>query len=143
MNIAETLREACKASGLTQQQLASQYGIPLRTLEAWIGDKRTPPDYVVNLLLRCLAVDFPAEPVLSEQPETVTSTAEPVKKPTYTLHHSYGKRLTDKEAAYVEQEIANGRTVLVSENEQNPGRKQYMCESDGFIFELRPVKEEV
>ena len=49
MNTAETLREAIKARGLTQQQLASHYNIPLRTLEAWLAGDRKPT--VLQLLL--------------------------------------------------------------------------------------------
>ena len=81
-----TIRTARKQAGLTQQQLSDTYNIPVRTLVDWERGVRTPPEYVVDLLLRCLAIDFPtkAESALSEQ---VTKQSEL----TYTFTDEYGK----------------------------------------------------
>lgn len=139
-----SIRIARKAAGLTQQQLADRYGIPIRTVVDWDRGVRTPPEYVKNMLLRCLAIDFPIKcGVLSER-EPQKPLPEPVpakKKPDYTLHTSWGKRLTPTEASYVEQERACGRVSLVSEADDGSGRKQYVCTENGFMYEMRPVKE--
>lgn len=55
--LVETLRKACETAGVTQQQLAEKYSIPPKTLEAWFNGAPIE-DYVLNLLLRCLEVDF-------------------------------------------------------------------------------------
>lgn len=36
--------------GMTQKAFAEFLGIPLRTIEQWEGNKRTPPEYLVNLI---------------------------------------------------------------------------------------------
>lgn len=97
MNIAETIRETCKTAGLSQQQFASKYDIPLRTLETWLGGTRKPPKYVVTLLLRCLSVDFPKEPVqdLSETQIIPTLKENPKKD---DLGAIFDKIEADKEA---------------------------------------------
>jgi len=45
-------------SGLTQQAFSEKYGIPKRSIENWEGGKRTPPEYVINLLERVVKEDF-------------------------------------------------------------------------------------
>lgn len=59
--MAQMLKGARTKAGLTQQQLSDRYDIPLRSLQAWEGVKRIPPPYVITLLLRCLALDFPEQ----------------------------------------------------------------------------------
>lgn len=143
--IAQMLRNARKKTGLTQQQLSDKYEIPLRSLQAWEGIRRVPPTYVVNLLLRCLAIDFPTAHEVSseqtEQRELVTKSTEPVKKPSYTLHTSWGKHLTPEQEADVEKARACGEVAQVSASDEDPTIKQYMCTENGFIFEVRPIKE--
>ena len=56
--VAEKIRTARKQAGLTQQQLATRYDIPMRTLESWERALRKPPEYVLTLLLRCIELDF-------------------------------------------------------------------------------------
>lgn len=62
------IRTARKKAKLTQKQLADFYEIPVRTLVDWERGVRTPPEYVINLVLRCMALDFPLleQDVLSE-----------------------------------------------------------------------------
>lgn len=99
MNTAETLREAIKTAGLTQQKLANQYKIPQRTLEAWLAGDRKPPEYVVDLLLRCLATDFPMEQDdLTEQ-----------KEPTYIFYDRFGKPLPPKLSELIRSEYLAGK----------------------------------
>lgn len=94
--------------------------------------------------LACIAVNLPTEQkVLSEQ-ELVTKQEpkqEPVKKPSYTLHTTWGKRLTPEQAAEVEEEIAAGRVAWVADLEDGNGWKQYKCTEKDIEYIVRPVKE--
>lgn len=54
-----TIKEICEAYGITQTELARKYGVPLRTVQDWHGGRRTPPDYVVNMIERLLAQEYP------------------------------------------------------------------------------------
>jgi transcriptional regulator with XRE-family HTH domain len=137
----EMIRNARKQAGLTQKQLSEKYAIPLSSLKDWELSKHNCPDYVANLLLRCLAIDFPTEQSLFEKQPVIESAPEPVKKPTYTLHTDWGKRLTPEQAAEVEKEIAGDRVSLVSVDES--GWKQYVCKLNkvDFDFVMRPTKE--
>lgn len=38
-------------SGMTQARFAQEYNVPLRTIENWDSGVRTPPSYVLELLL--------------------------------------------------------------------------------------------
>lgn len=54
---SKQLKESRTAKGLTQKALARQTKIPLRTIEAWEAEERTPPEYVQRLLLNELKKD--------------------------------------------------------------------------------------
>lgn len=45
-----TIAEIKTASGLTQRQLSDYLGIPLRTLEDWLSNRRSCPPYVLSLI---------------------------------------------------------------------------------------------
>jgi DNA-binding XRE family transcriptional regulator len=45
------IKAARKRLGMTQQQLADTLGIPKRTIENWEGGVRTPPEWVMKLVL--------------------------------------------------------------------------------------------
>lgn len=45
-----TIRDLRKKTGLSQAKFSDKYGIPRRTLEDWETEKRTPPDYVLDML---------------------------------------------------------------------------------------------
>ena len=47
------IRELLPAMGLTQTGLSRRYGIPLRTVQDWAGERRTPP-----LWLRLMLADL-------------------------------------------------------------------------------------
>ena len=36
--------------GMSQKAFAEYLGIPLRTIEEWEGARRTPPEYVIDLI---------------------------------------------------------------------------------------------
>lgn len=44
------IAEICKVYGYSQTDLAKRFGIPLRTVQDWYAGRRTPPDYVVNMI---------------------------------------------------------------------------------------------
>ena len=48
---ADKLKEARKATGMTQQGMADRMLIPFRTIQQWEGDQRTPPPYVQRFVL--------------------------------------------------------------------------------------------
>lgn len=48
------IRELLPAMGLTQTGLSRRYGIPLRTVQDWAGERRTPPHWL-RLMLADLA----------------------------------------------------------------------------------------
>ena len=52
MYFAERLKEARKASKLTQQGLAYLLEIPRRTIQDWEAGKMVPPPYVQRLVLK-------------------------------------------------------------------------------------------
>ena len=50
-NVQKTpMKEICKKYNLTQAELASKFGIPLRSVGNWCTGERTPPDYVVKMI---------------------------------------------------------------------------------------------
>lgn len=49
-----TIREMCELSGLTQTAFSAKYNIPLRTVQHWINGDSICPDYVIQLLERCV-----------------------------------------------------------------------------------------
>jgi len=137
--LMETLRKTCEAMGVTNQQLAEKYAIPIQTLEAWFNST-APENYVITLLLRCLEVDFITGIDLSEE-EQEQEPIETAPKP-YNLYSLEGEPLTQGEEDFVHRERAAGRTgdVELSEDEDPYRTRQvFYCASNGFQFEL--VKE--
>lgn len=55
----EEFREIVAQTGLSLAKFAERYEIPLRSVENWSGGQRTAPDYVIKLLARVVAEDFP------------------------------------------------------------------------------------
>jgi DNA-binding transcriptional regulator YiaG len=49
-----TVREICETYELKQTELAVKFGIPLRSVQNWYNDVRTPPDYVLNMIVTIL-----------------------------------------------------------------------------------------
>lgn len=48
------IKEAREQSGLSRAEMSRQFEIPLRTLEDWESEKRTPPPYVEKLIIEKL-----------------------------------------------------------------------------------------
>lgn len=53
----KTIKEICTEYGLTQTALAKRFGIPLRTVQDWHGERRKAPDYVVSMMIELLEID--------------------------------------------------------------------------------------
>ena len=49
-----TIKEICEKYGYSQTALSKRFGIPYRTVQDWYGERRTPPDYVVNMIIELL-----------------------------------------------------------------------------------------
>ena len=45
-----TIKELRTACGMSITAFAEYFGIPYRTVQDWDGERRTPPDYLVNLI---------------------------------------------------------------------------------------------
>lgn len=121
------IREVRRQAKLTQKQLAEHYDIPLRTLQDWETGKRKPPEYIVNLLLRCIAADFSV--TLEEKTQSNTD-----KK--FSLTYIDGTPLNTEDEMYVMAEREAKKLVLV--NKDN-GVETYRC-SNGFTFKVKVMK---
>lgn len=49
-----TIKEAREKAGISRAEMSRQFEIPLRTLEDWETEKRTPPPYVTKLIIEKL-----------------------------------------------------------------------------------------
>lgn len=52
-----TIKDLCKEYGLTMADMSKRFGIPYRTIQDWGAERRTPPDYVVNMMAELLRRD--------------------------------------------------------------------------------------
>lgn len=125
-----TIKEARTQAKLTQMQLSERYGIPVRTLQDWESGRRTPPEYVVTLLLRCIEVDFG----IHLKATTDTGTVQ-----RYTLTYADDRPLTLADEMYVNVEKEAKRIELIKVD--GPNVRMYRC-SNGFIFKAKTNKQE-
>ena len=51
------IKEIRKLTGLSQEKFSKKYNIPKRTLEDWEQEKRNPPEYLKDMLERCVKMD--------------------------------------------------------------------------------------
>lgn len=49
-----TIKDLCEKYQISQSELARRFEIPLRTVQDWYSGRRTPPPYVVNMLVQLL-----------------------------------------------------------------------------------------
>ena len=49
-----TIKEICEQYNLSQAELARLFGIPLRTVQDWHSERRTPPSYVINMIIQLM-----------------------------------------------------------------------------------------
>ena len=50
MDTAKLIKELRESTGMSRKEFSEHTGIPIRTLEDWEADRRTPPDYMPRLL---------------------------------------------------------------------------------------------
>lgn len=55
---AEELRAIRTGAGWSRPKMVERVGVPLRTIEDWESDKRTPPEYVQRLVLDRLLLEI-------------------------------------------------------------------------------------
>lgn len=53
-----TIREMRARMGITQSEFAERYQIPFRTIQNWETGMRKPPEYILNMLERCVSKDL-------------------------------------------------------------------------------------
>ena len=51
------IKEICEKYKFSQTALAKRFGIPLRTVQDWYSERRTPPGYVVQMMVELLDRD--------------------------------------------------------------------------------------
>lgn len=51
------IKKIRELSGLNQSEFSRKYNIPLRTIQDWEAERRTPPEYVLELLERVVNED--------------------------------------------------------------------------------------
>ena len=52
MDIKNTdIKKIRKELNLSQSKFGEKFGIPMRTIQEWESGRRTPPDYVLNLII--------------------------------------------------------------------------------------------
>ena len=52
-----TIKELCEKYSIGQTALAQRFDIPLRTVQDWHAERRTPPEYVTRMMDELLAQD--------------------------------------------------------------------------------------
>lgn len=50
-----------RSTGLSQSKFAAYFGIPVRTLQDWEQQKRTPPEYIITMMERIWKLEHPEE----------------------------------------------------------------------------------
>ena len=53
-----TIKQICEKYNLSQTALAKRFGIPLRTVQNWVGGQRNAPDYVIKMMVEILDKQF-------------------------------------------------------------------------------------
>ncbi|MDY4771502.1 MAG: helix-turn-helix domain-containing protein [Lachnospiraceae bacterium] len=52
-----TVKEIRIQTGMSQKEFAEYFEIPLRTLQEWEQERRTPPDYVLGMIQKILKLE--------------------------------------------------------------------------------------
>ncbi len=48
-----------QSTGLSQSKFANYFGIPVRTLQEWEQQRKSPPEYVVRMMERIWQLEHP------------------------------------------------------------------------------------
>lgn len=54
---SDRIKDIIADTGMSKSAFAAKYGIPYDTIQKWTDGKRTPPEYVINLLERVATAD--------------------------------------------------------------------------------------
>lgn len=54
---AKTIKELCEKYNLKQIELSRRFEIPIRTVQDWYREVRTPPEYVVKMIEKLLILE--------------------------------------------------------------------------------------
>ena len=49
-----TIKEICEKYSISQTEFARRFDIPLRTVQDWYAERRTPPAYVTKMIIEIL-----------------------------------------------------------------------------------------
>lgn len=124
-NVTNLIKIARLEAGITQQALSDNYGIPLGTLRQWELGLRTPPDYLVNLLLDRLKADFN-----HKTPEPVTTPDAPK---TLQFAPRVGKPYSDDVAEKLRQAYTDGKIMYLGAHDEEGNEVE---EPNGKYFML-------
>ena len=53
----KTIKELCEKYNLKQIELSRRFEIPIRTVQDWYREVRTPPEYVVKMIEKLLILE--------------------------------------------------------------------------------------
>lgn len=53
----KTIKEVCTEYGIKQAELSRRFDIPLRTVQDWYNARRTPPDYLVSMIIKIIELE--------------------------------------------------------------------------------------
>lgn len=53
----KTIKELCEKYNLKQIELSRRFEIPIRTVQDWYREVRTPPEYVVRMIEKLLILE--------------------------------------------------------------------------------------
>lgn len=139
MTVADTIREARLKTGLNRREFSEKYNIPESTIVCWERGERTPPEYVVELLLRCMMIDFPVE-----QSEKQLSKPKPTaeKNPSPKFYDIFGKPLSPSDIDTVYKELESNGVEILSTTPQKDGTIRRRCKiiNNGFLFNIFTTK---
>lgn len=69
INGSETILELRKNTGMSQSRFAAYYGLSTRTLQEWEQGRRTPPEYLLEMMKRLLISENKADQEAQEKKE--------------------------------------------------------------------------
>ena len=52
------IKELRKATGMSQREFASYFGISVRNIQEWEQERKSPPSYLVGLMKRILDLEY-------------------------------------------------------------------------------------
>lgn len=58
-NIMMDIKEFRKRTGLNQRAFADYFGVPLRSLQEWEQERKSPPEYVFAMMERIWKLEHP------------------------------------------------------------------------------------